>query len=60
MLHDHDDIGDFIAFDGSEYDDREKRQACSDCRSSPDDRMVHDALLRSLKDYLAAKNSVSM
>jgi hypothetical protein len=47
MLHDHDDIGDFIAFDGSEYDDREKRQACSDCRSSPDDRMVHDALLKS-------------
>jgi hypothetical protein len=37
MLHDHDDIGDFIAFEGYEYDDREKRQACSDCRASPDD-----------------------
>jgi hypothetical protein len=41
MLHDH--IGDFTAFEGSEYDDREKRQ-CGDCRASPDDRMVHDAV----------------
>jgi hypothetical protein len=42
MLHDH--IGDFIAFEGSEYDDREKRQACGDRRASPDDRMVPGAV----------------
>jgi hypothetical protein len=42
MLYDH--IGDFKAFEGSEYDDREKRQACGECRASPDDRMVHGAV----------------